>query len=82
MSAAVKYTQPYCAGFHVPQLAPVATDPTFAFSPANFPYLVRLSSSDSLQCQALAGLIDSYNWTHLALLTSKDDYGKWFVNPK
>ena len=76
-STGVKFTQPYCAGFHIPQLAPVATDPTFSFTPANFPYLVRLSPSDTIQCQALAGLITHYNWTQFALLTSKDDYGLW-----
>ena len=76
-STGVKFTQPYCAGFHIPQLAPVATDPTFSFTPANFPYLVRLSPSDTIQCQALAGLISHYNWTQFALLTSKDDYGLW-----
>lgn len=74
-STGVKFTQPYCAGFHIPQLAPVATDPTFSFTSANFPYLVRLSPSDTIQCQALAGLISHYNWTQFALLTSKDDYG-------
>lgn len=76
-STGVKFTQPYCAGFHIPQLAPVATDPTFSFTPANFPFLVRLSPSDTIQCQALAGLITHYNWTQIALLTSKDDYGLW-----
>lgn len=74
-STGVKFTQPYCAGFNIPQLAPVATDPTFSFTPANFPFLVRLSPSDKIQCQALAGLISHYNWTQIALLTSKDDYG-------
>ena len=74
-STGVKFTQPYCAGFHIPQLAPVATDPTFSFTPANFPFLVRLSPSDTIQCQALAGLISYYNWSQISLLTSKDDYG-------
>lgn len=78
-STGVKFTQPYCAGFHIPQLAPVATDPTFSFTPANFPYLARLSPSDTIQCQALAGLISLYNWTQFALLTSKDDYGLWLL---
>lgn len=74
-STGVKFTQPYCAGFNIPQIAPVATDPTFSFTPANFPFLARLSPSDSIQCRALAGLISHYNWTQFALLTSKDDYG-------
>lgn len=74
-STGVKFTQPYCAGFNIPQIAPVATDPTFSFTPNNFPFLVRLSPSDSIQCRALAGLISHYNWTQFALLTSKDDYG-------
>lgn len=75
MSSDVKYTQPYLSGFHIPQFAPVATDPTFSFTPANFPYLVRISPSDTVQCQALAGIIKHYNWSQFALLMSKDDYG-------
>lgn len=75
MSSDVKYTQPYFSGFHIPQFAPVATDPTFSFTPANFPYLVRMSPSDTVQCQALAGIIEHYNWSQFALLVSKDDYG-------
>lgn len=75
MSSDVKHTQPYFAGFHIPQFAPVATDPTFSSMPANFPYLLRMSPSDTVQCQALAGIIEHYNWTQFALLTSKDDYG-------
>ena len=74
-SSAVKYTQPYFSGFHIPQFAPVATDPTFSFTPVNFPYLVRMSPSDTVQCQALAGIIEHYNWSQFALLVSKDDYG-------
>ena len=75
MSSDVKYTQPYFSGFHIPQFAPVATDPTFSFTPANFPYLVRMSPSDTIQSQALAGIIEQYNWSQFALLVSKDDYG-------
>lgn len=74
-SSGVKYTQPYFSGFHIPQFAPVATDPTFSFTPVNFPYLVRMSPSDTVQCQALAGIIEHYNWSQFALLVSKDDYG-------
>ena len=75
MSSDVTFTQPYFAGFNVPQFAPVATNPTFSFTPANFPYLLRMSPSDTVQCQALAGIIEYYNWTQFALLVSKDDYG-------
>ena len=78
MSSDVKYTQPYFSGLHIPQFAPVATDPTFSSIPANFPYLVRMSPSDIVQCKALAGLIEYFNWTQFALLVSKDDYGKQF----
>lgn len=74
-SSGVKYTQPYFSGFHIPQFAPVATDPTFSFTPVNFPYLMRMSPSDTVQCQALAGIIEYYNWSQFALLVSKDDYG-------
>ena len=75
MSSDVEHTQPYFAGFHIPQFAPVATDPTFSSMPANFPYLLRMSPSDIVQCQALVGIIEHYRWTQFALLMSKDDYG-------
>ena len=75
-STGVKFTQPYCAGVHMPQISPLATDPLFAFSPSNFPYLLRLTASDIIQYRALADLIQNYKWSQMALLTSRDDYGK------
>lgn len=77
MSFDVKYTQPYFAGFHIPQFAPVATDPAFCAMSANFPYLLRMSPCDNIQCQALAAIINYYNWTQFAILMSKDDYGNF-----
>ena len=77
MSFDVKYTQPYFARFHITQFAPVATDPAFCAMSANFPYLLRMNPSDNIQCQALAAIINNYNWTQFAMLMSKDDYGNF-----
>lgn len=80
MSFDVKYTQPYFAGFHIPQFAPVATDPAFCAMSANFPYLLRMSPCDNIKCQALAAIVNYHNWTQFAMLMSKDDYDNFNKN--
>lgn len=74
-SFTVKATQPLCTGFHIPQLSPYATDPSFDFSPDSYSYLVRMSPSDSIENRAQADFISYFNWTRIAVLTSRDDYG-------
>ena len=74
-SDTIKDTHPFCAGFRVPQLAPYATDPMFEFSPNTYPYLIRMSSSDVLENRVLADLISHFNWSRLAVLTSRSNYG-------
>ncbi|XP_022802483.1 glutamate receptor ionotropic, kainate 2-like [Stylophora pistillata] len=74
-SSTVKVTQPLCAGFHIPQLAPYATDPTFDFSPNSYGYLLRMSSSDAIENRAMVDFVSHFKWTNLALLTSRNDFG-------
>ena len=74
-SSTIKATQPLCAGFHIPQIAPYATDPSFDFSPDSYSYLVRMSPSDTVENCALADLVSYFNWTRIAVLASRDDYG-------
>ena len=74
-SDSVKAVQPLCSGFRIPQIAPYATDPSFSFSAATYPYLVRMSVSDTLENRALADLVTHFGWTRMAILTSRSDYG-------
>ena len=74
-SDTIKETHPLCAGFRVPQLAPHATDPVFEFSPDTYPYLFRLSSNDAAENRVVADVISNFNWTRLAILTSRSSYG-------
>lgn len=74
-SSSVKATHVLCAGFHIPQVAPYATDPSFVFSPDSYSYLVRLSSSDATENHALVDFVSYFNWTRVAVLTSRSDFG-------
>eukprot|EP00058_Branchiostoma_floridae_P007221 XP_002592709.1 hypothetical protein BRAFLDRAFT_67149 [Branchiostoma floridae] len=46
-----------------------------AANPEFFPYLLRMSAPDSVQSRALVDLVTYFGWTHMAILTSSDDYG-------
>ena len=74
-SYSVKATHPLCSGFHIPQIAPYATDPSFDFSPESYRYLVRMSPSDAIENRALTDFVSYFNWTRIAVLTSRSDYG-------
>lgn len=74
-SSMVKSTYPICEGFGVPQVSPYATDPSFVFSPHRYEYLVRMSSSDSIENQVIVDFISHFNWTRMALISSRSDYG-------
>ncbi|XP_078365248.1 glutamate receptor 2-like [Oculina patagonica] len=74
-SSSVKATHALCVGFHIPQIAPYATDPSFDFSPETYSYLVRMSSSDAIENRALADFVSHFNWTRIAVLTSRSDFG-------
>ena len=74
-SSTIKVTQPLCTGFHIPQLAPYATDPIFDFSPHSYGYLLRMSSSDAIENRAMVDFVSHFKWTNLAVLTSRSDFG-------
>lgn len=74
-SSMVKITYPLCEGFGVPQIAPYATDPSFEFSSHFYTYLLRMSSSDSIENQVIGDFISHFNWTRLALISSRSEYG-------
>ncbi|XP_066270647.1 glutamate receptor 2-like isoform X4 [Branchiostoma lanceolatum] len=73
-SSGVKFSNAVCSGLHIPHIAPTATDPTLA-NREFFPYLLRMSAPDSVQSRALVDLVTHFGWTHMAILTSSDDYG-------
>ena len=74
-SSSVKATHPLCSGFHIPQIAPYATDPSFDFSPESYRCLVRMSPSDAIENRAPTDFVSYFNWTRIAVLTSRSDYG-------
>ena len=74
-SSMVKATYPLCEGFGVPQIAPYATDPSFEFSSHFYSYLLRMSSSDSIENRVIGDFITHFNWTRLALISSRSEYG-------
>ncbi|KAI8500058.1 hypothetical protein Bbelb_223750, partial [Branchiostoma belcheri] len=58
----------------IPQIAPVATDPMLV-NPQTYPFLVRLSATDTVQSRVIADVIDHFGWQQMSILTSSDDYG-------
>ncbi|XP_071946218.1 glutamate receptor ionotropic, kainate 1-like [Antedon mediterranea] len=74
-SSSVKAVYPIADRLHVPIIAPFATDPTLSLDNKTFPYLMKMSASDSVQGKVLAALVDHFQWTRLAIVTSLSDYG-------
>ncbi|XP_024990721.1 glutamate receptor 3.3 isoform X1 [Cynara cardunculus var. scolymus] len=58
----------------VPLLSFAATDPTL--SNLQFPYFVRTTQSDLYQMNAVAEIIDYYNWRDVIAIFIDDDYGR------
>ncbi|XP_074661552.1 glutamate receptor ionotropic, kainate 2-like [Tubulanus polymorphus] len=73
-STPTKAVHPIAQHFHIPQIAPVATNPLLS-QLNNFPYLVRLLPSDILQSMALVDLVKYFGWKKMAIITSNSDYG-------
>ncbi|OVA11506.1 Ionotropic glutamate receptor [Macleaya cordata] len=59
---------------HVPLLSFAATDPTL--SALQYPYLIRMTQSDYFQMQAVADLVDYYEWREVIAIYVDDDYGR------
>ncbi|KAJ3680400.1 hypothetical protein LUZ60_016678 [Juncus effusus] len=58
----------------VPLLSFAATDPTL--SSLEFPFFVQTSQSDLFQMEAIAQLIDYYQWKQVIAIYLDDDYGR------
>ncbi|KAJ7555969.1 hypothetical protein O6H91_05G063400 [Diphasiastrum complanatum] len=61
------------AAIHVPLVSFSATDPTL--SEYQYPYFVRLSRSDRVQMEAIAGVVGFFGWRQVVALYSDDDFG-------
>ncbi|KAM3252105.1 glutamate receptor 3.6 isoform X1 [Capsicum annuum] len=58
----------------VPLLSFAATDPTL--SSLQYPFFVRTSPSDKFQMEAIAELIDYYEWREVIAIYIDDDFGR------
>ncbi|KAJ7265010.1 hypothetical protein O6H91_Y403300 [Diphasiastrum complanatum] len=61
------------AATHVPLVSFSATDPSL--SEYEYPYFVRLSCSDRVQMEAIAGVVGLFGWREVVALYSDDDFG-------
>ncbi|XP_006657254.1 glutamate receptor 3.5 [Oryza brachyantha] len=59
---------------HVPLLSFGATDPTLSAS--EYPYFLRSTISDYFQMQAVASIVDYYQWKEVTAVFVDDDYGR------
>ncbi|CAH1273760.1 GRIK3 [Branchiostoma lanceolatum] len=73
-SSAVKAVSLVSGAVQIPQIAPVATDPMLV-NQQTYPFLVRLSATDTVQSRVIADVIDHFGWQQMSILTSSDDYG-------
>ncbi|CAD6335804.1 unnamed protein product [Miscanthus lutarioriparius] len=59
---------------HVPLLSFAATDPTLSAS--EYPYFIRTTISDYFQMNAVASIVDYYQWKRVTAIFVDDDYGR------
>lgn len=59
---------------HVPLLSFAATDPTLSAS--EYPYFIRTTISDYFQMNAIASIVDYYQWKRVTAIFVDDDYGR------
>ncbi|CAL5035585.1 unnamed protein product [Urochloa decumbens] len=59
---------------HVPLLSFAATDPTLSAS--EYPYFLRTTISDYFQMNAVASIVDYYQWKRVTAIFVDDDYGR------
>lgn len=75
-STAVKSTHGIFKKYHIPQVAPSATDPMFQYSNHRYPYLIRMMPSEIVIDFGILDFIKHYKWERMGILTSRMDYGK------
>ncbi|XP_066374165.1 glutamate receptor 3.5-like isoform X2 [Miscanthus floridulus] len=63
---------------HVPLLSFAATDPTLSAS--EYPYFLRTTTSDYFQMNAVASIVDYYQWKRVTAIYVDDDYGRGGVS--
>ncbi|KAI5020202.1 hypothetical protein ZWY2020_045090 [Hordeum vulgare] len=63
---------------HVPLLSFAATDPTLSAS--EYPYFIRTTISDLFQMNAVASIVDYYQWKEVTAIFVDDDYGRGGVS--
>ncbi|CAN6200762.1 unnamed protein product [Urochloa humidicola] len=63
---------------HVPLLSFAATDPTL--SALEYPYFLRTTISDDFQMNAVASIVDYYQWKRVTAIFADDDYGRGGVS--
>ncbi|XP_062178372.1 glutamate receptor 3.4-like isoform X2 [Phragmites australis] len=63
---------------HVPLLSFAATDPTLFAS--EYPYFLRTTISDYFQMNAVASIVDYYQWKEVTAIFVDDDYGRGGVS--
>lgn len=63
---------------HVPLLSFAATDPTLSAS--EYPYFLRTTISDYFQMNAIASIVDYYQWKKVTAIFVDDDYGRGAVS--
>ncbi|XP_062229586.1 glutamate receptor 3.5-like isoform X2 [Phragmites australis] len=63
---------------HVPLLSFAATDPTLSAS--EYPYFLRTTISDYFQMNAVASIVDYYQWKEVTAIFVDDDYGRGGVS--
>ncbi|CAN6177093.1 unnamed protein product [Urochloa humidicola] len=63
---------------HVPLLSFAATDPTLSAS--EYPYFIRTTISDYFQMNAVASIVDYYQWKEVTAIFVDDDYGRGGVS--
>ena len=59
---------------HVPLLSFAATDPSLSAS--EYPYFIRTTISDYFQMNAVASIVDYYQWKRVTAIFVDDDYGR------
>ncbi|KAG2613725.1 hypothetical protein PVAP13_4KG405001 [Panicum virgatum] len=63
---------------HVPLLSFAATDP--ALAALEYPYFLRTTISDYFQMNAVASIVDYYQWKRVTAIYVDDDYGRGGVS--
>ena len=61
--------------FRIPQISQTATSDILS-DKTRFPYFFRMVPPDRYQVQAIARLLQHFNWTHISILYSEGSYGR------